>query len=218
MRKAAMTISPKLIQFLIAQEDGDQAYYDRTEEHFDWPEVASGPTVGVGYDLGYVTVSECTYDWAHILDAASISALVLGVGLTGEAAHRFCRANRDKVTITWAQALQEFTEREVPKWEDRTKQVLPNYDLLSPDCAGVLVSLSYNRGTSGYDSSLPRFREMVQIKHCMETKRFYGIPGLIRAMGRLWPNVPNLRRRRVLEAQLFAEGAPQCQTTIATES
>jgi len=210
-----MTISPKAVQFIIAQEDGDQAYYDRTEAHFDWPGGASGPTVGVGYDLGYVKPMECSIDWTGIVDDATVKSLILAIGMTGENAHVYVQQHRADVTITWAQAVQEFTDRELPKWEARTAQALPNYDLLSPDCAGALVSLAYNRGAAGFNSTLPRFREMLGIRDAMTGKNWVAIPGLIRSMARLWPNVADLRRRRALEADLFAGGIPQCQSSTS---
>jgi GH24 family phage-related lysozyme (muramidase) len=211
-----MQISDKVFQFIVAQEDGDETYYDRTEAHFDWPGGASGPTVGVGYDLGYCTVNECVNDWTGIVDQDTINRMIEGVGITGDRAHLFVQNNRTEVTITWAQALQEFQERELPKWEHRMEVALPNWDLLGPDCKGVLLSLGYNRGTGGFNSTLPRFTEMAQIRAAMVSERFALIPGYIRAMTRLWPNVSDLRRRRALEAQLFAQGLDQCKTSTST--
>lgn len=220
-----MSISPKLTQFIIAQEDGSETYYDRTEEHFDWPGGASGPTVAVGYDLGYVTVNECVNDWTGIVDQDTINKLIEAVGWRGDRAHHYVMEHRKDVTITWGQAVQEFTERELPKWEHRMEVVLPNWDLLGGDCKGVLLSLGYNRGTGGFNSNLPRFREMNAIRNLMVTERYALIPGEIRSMTRLWPNVSDLRRRRVLEAQLFAEGlsenrksAPLPDTPETTQS
>jgi hypothetical protein len=40
----------------------------------------------------------------------------------------------------------------------------------------------------------------------MENKTFNLIPAYISSMARLWPNVTDLRMRRVLEARLFAGG------------
>lgn len=199
-------ISPKAVSFIIAQEDGSESYYDRTEEHFDWPGGASGPTVAIGYDLGYVTVNECIQDWTGIVDAVTINEMILGVGLTGERAHIFVEQNHDAVTITWHEAIQEFTEREIPKWEHRMAAALPNWDLLNSTCRGALLSLGYNRGTGGFNSSLPRYSEMSNIRIAMLNQRFELIPGEIKSMVRIWPNVPSLQRRRILEAQLFAEG------------
>lgn len=201
-----MYISAKSFDFLVNQEDGSETYYDRTEAHFDWPGGASGPTVAIGYDLGYVTVNECINDWTGIIPHDTIGKMIEGVQLTGERAHLFVQTNRTEVTITWAEALQEFTERELPKWEHRMELALPNWGLLTPDCKGALLSLGYNRGTGGFNSNLPRYTEMAQIRVAMAHQQLAQIPGLIRGMVRLWPNSSDLRRRRVLEAQLFAEG------------
>ena len=211
-------ISDKAEQFIVAQEDGSESYYDRTEAHFDWPGGASGPTVAVGYDLGYCTVKECMEDWGNIIPGSAIQVLLGGVGLTGDQAHMWVQEHRTDVTITWAEALQEFHERELPKWETRVKLVLPNYDLLSPDCKGAIVSLSYNRGTGGYNSNLPRNTEMVQIKAAMVAQKYELIPGLIKSMIRLWPNVTDLRQRRILEANLFAGGLSECVKTSPASS
>lgn len=213
-----MTISTKSIAQLVALEDGDQAYYDRTESHWDWPGGASGPTAGVGYDCGYVTTEECRTDWTGIVSDATVAAMVRGVGLTGDAAHQWVQQHRAEITVTWAQALQEFTEREVPKWELRMSSALPNWKLLSPDSAGALLSLGYNRGTAGFTSTLPRFREMAMIRDYMQRGLWAYIPHEITNMIRLWPNMPSLRRRRVIEAQLFAEGLPECQPLQSTTS
>lgn len=213
-----MTISPRGISFLVAQEDGDKAYYERTEEHWDWPEGASGPTIGVGYDCGYVTKQECWADWEGILDTDTVNLILAGVGFTGETAHEFVRANHNRITVTWAQALEEFTTREVPKWEKRMVGALPNWDHLSPDCAGALLSLGYNRGTAGFHSNLPRFREMRAIWHHMEGGVWPLIPGEIAKMPRLWPRSQDLRHRRMLEAQMFAAGVSECKPLIRPSS
>lgn len=199
-------ISDKSINFLVAQEDGPQAYYERTEEHFDWPGGDSGATVAVGYDLGYVTRSELWADWDGILPQSAIAICSDAVGLRGEEAHRWVQQHHDDITVPWALALGEFVQREVPKWEQRCVAAIPNFELLPPDCQGSILSISYNRGTGGYTSGLPRFREMAQIRAAMAAKRFAVIPALIMSMIRIWPNSADLRHRRALEAQMFAQG------------
>lgn len=206
-----MIYPQEAISFLVAQEDGDQSYYDRTEEHWDWPGGASGPTAGVGYDCGYVTQQECTNDWKGIVDDETLANMLRGVGLTSTRAHIFVNNNRKAITVTWAQALAEFTQREIPKWDARCRLSLPNWDLLSGLCAGALLSLSYNRGTEGYHSGLPRFREMAEIHRLMVKGQWPLITVQIAQMARLWPNVADLRRRRALEAQMFASGVPGCK-------
>jgi hypothetical protein len=112
----------------------------------------------------------------------------------------------NSVTITWDQAMTEFMQRELPKWEDLNRKALPNYDLLPPDCAGALDSLSYNRGAGGYSLQGDRYTEMRNIRDHMARLQFALISGEILAMRRLWPVGGDLWRRREHEAHLFAQG------------
>jgi hypothetical protein len=116
------------------------------------------------------------------------------------------------VTITWPQALQQFTTRELPKQEARARKTLPNWDLLSGLSAGALLSLGYNRGWDGFHSSLPRFREMAAIRAHMSVGRWPLIVPEIAKMVRLWPNVRQLRERRIAESHMFAEGVGDCKS------
>jgi hypothetical protein len=209
-----MTISQKAVELIVAQEDGSEAYYNKTENHWDWPGGASGPTIGVGYDCGYVTHDECLDDWTGIVDDATLQKILYGVGKVGDMAHIFVLRNRLDVTVTWDQALREFIDRELPKWEVRMAKALPNWDHLSGDCAGALLSIGYNRGISGFSSTLPRYREMFAITGMMRRGQWPLIIGEIVAMARLWPNVVDLRRRRALEAQLFAGGVADCKPLV----
>jgi len=200
------TIPDEAFNLIVSEEDSDQAYYTRHYEHFEWPQGASGPTIGIGYDCGYVTAAEARSDWSGIVDEATIEAIVRACGLRGEAADAFVRAHGASVTITWDQAIQEFRQREVPKWMGRCREALPNFDLLPPLCQGAIVSLSYNRGTGGYSDPSPRDAEMRAVRAFMAAKEFSKIPAEITAMRRLWPAGGDLWRRRMHEAALFEKG------------
>src|SRR5208282_1404510 len=126
----ALTISQAAIDLIVTEEDSGEAYYARHYQNFEWPEGASGPTIGIGYDCGYVTRDEATRDWSGIADN-QLSAILRACGLTGEAAHRFVEASGRTVTISWDQAMREFAEREVPKWIARVQAKLPNCEMLS---------------------------------------------------------------------------------------
>jgi GH24 family phage-related lysozyme (muramidase) len=200
-----MRSSQAAFDLIVAEEESDEAYYNRHYQHFEWPQGASGPTVGIGYDCGYVAPGELRADWAGIVDDATIAAMVRACGLKGDAAHAFVRAHGASVTITWDQAIAEFRDREMPKWEGRVAHALPNTDVLTGDSFGALVSLSYNRGTS---FSLPgaRYAEMRAIYHHMEVGDLHAIPNEFLSMRRLWPAGGDLWRRRGHEAALFAKG------------
>jgi hypothetical protein len=206
-------ISQAAFDLIVREEAGNEFYYTRHYEHFDWPAGASGPTVGIGYDCGYVTESELRRDWAGIVSDATIEAMVPAVGLKGEAAHAFVRIHGRSVTIIWDQAIGEFSTRELPKWIARVKAALPNYELLPPDSKGALVSLAYNRGTGGFHDPGPRYAEMRAIRALMAARDFDKIPDEFLSMRRLWPEGGDLWRRRGDEAALFDEGLAEASAS-----
>ena len=200
-----LTISDDAFNLIVTEEDSSEAYYTRHYQHFDWPEGASGPTIGIGYDCGYVTAAEARADWADIVEEATIDAIVAACGIKGEAAGAWVRAHGASVTITWDQAIAEFRNREVPKWIGRVAASLPNLDTLTPDSLGALVSLAYNRGCS-FDLPGPRYAEMRAVKALMASEQFAIIPAEFLSMQRLWPRGGDLWNRRAHEAALFQKG------------
>jgi GH24 family phage-related lysozyme (muramidase) len=204
------------INLIVTEEDSGQAYYTHHYSHFEWPEGASGPTVGIGYDCGYSTPEQIQKDWSGIISDPMVSVLMHAAGLKGEAAHMFVRTHGGSVTITWVQAMDEFDRRELPKWEAACRKALPNYDLLPPDCAGAIDSLAYNRGAGGFRMAGDRYREMRAITAHMEAKEFSKIPGEYLSMRRLWPVGGDLWRRREHEASLFRQGLATANDDHAT--
>lgn len=203
-----MKSSERAFDLIVTEEDGDKVYYIRHYQGFDWPQGVSGPTIAIGYDCGYVTRAEALADWTGIVSDATVSAIVSACGMRGEAAHAFVRAHGNLVTITWEQALKEFSDREMPKWEGHVDAALPNTDLLSGDSYGAIVSLAYNRGPS-FDAPGPHYAEMRAIKQHMAAKEFELIPDEFLSMRRLWPQGGDLWRRREHEADLFRQGLGQ---------
>jgi GH24 family phage-related lysozyme (muramidase) len=200
------TISQDAIDLIVSEEDSDKAYYERHYEHFEWPEGASGPTVGIGYDCGYVTPTEVESDWSGIVSGDTVYAIKRACGIKGQAARAWVRTHGGSVTITWDQAIQEFTMREVPKWVTRVKAYLANTDKLSPTSLGALVSLAYNRGAGVFIDPGARYAEGRAIRAHMAAGNFAAIPHDILSMQRLWPSGGDLWRRRAHEAALFQKG------------
>ena len=196
-------ISDAAIDLIVREEVSDPAYYARHYSHFEWPEGASGPTVGIGYDCGYCTPGQIHADWTGIIDENRIKALIAASGKRGEAAHAWVREHGKSVTITWDEAMAQFREREAPKWIGEVARALPNTDALSPDCLGALVSLAYNRGPS-FNAPGPRYAEMRAIRLHMMNRDFDQIPHEFRSMKRLWTG--GVAARREHEAVLFENG------------
>lgn len=203
---ASDMIPDECLTFIENEEDGSRAYYVKHYQHFEWPLGASGPTIGVGYDCGYVTVKEVIADWSGIIPDETVNVICRAVGLRGEAAEIFVHAHGASVTITWDQAVAEFKLREVPKWLARCKSVLPNFEALPPLCQGAILSLTYNRGAGGYENPGARNAEMRAIRADMIEKKFNNIPMQIISMRRLWPRGGDLWNRRMHEAALFQKG------------
>lgn len=200
-----MKISQSAIDLIVREEVSSKAYYERHYTHPEWPGGASGVTVGIGYDLGYASVAKINADWIGKVDAGSLQAMVECAGIKGGDAKAKCAAVRSRITVTWDAAMKVFLERDIPQWIAATVRALPNCDLLSTTCLGVLVSLNYNRGTGGYTSSGDRYTEMRLIKNAMVTKKFEAIPALFDQMARLWPG-SGVSGRRHREADLFRAG------------
>jgi GH24 family phage-related lysozyme (muramidase) len=202
-------ISTRAIDLIVACEVTSQKAYIRRYQRPTWPKGQSGVTVGIGYDIGYVTREWLTEDWRGYLPEDLVEALMVACGATGARAHQLTQSLQ-QVVIEWPAAQREFAEIVLPRTIGETEAVLPNTNLLPPDALGALVSLDYNRGPS-FGSSHPgdRYREMRAIKAHMAAKEFSKIPGEIRSMKRLWRgnrNMAGLIERRELEAILFELG------------
>ncbi|HLH94990.1 MAG TPA: peptidoglycan-binding protein [Xanthobacteraceae bacterium] len=199
-----MRSSQDAFNLIVSEEVDGKIYYLRHCAHFEWPQGASGPTIMIGYDCGYVTRDEATADCRGILSDDMLPHVLLACGLKGEAAHQFVAQHGTSVTVTWDQALAEFSTREMPKWEARLDAALPTAKLTG-DSYGALVSLAYNRGCS-FDEPGPRYAEMRSIKAHMLAGRFDLIPDEFLSMRRLWLEGSDLWRRRGHEADLFRKG------------
>jgi hypothetical protein len=205
-------VSDDALNLIVTEVDGSEAYYTRHYEHFEWPAGASGPTIGIGYDCGYVSAQEAKADWTGIVDDAAVAAILRACGVRGGAARAWVRAHGGSVTVTWDQAIKQFRDRELPKWIQRVQGALLHCDKLSPTSFGALVSLAYNRGAS-FGAPGARFAEMRSIKQHMSTENFAAIPGDFLSMRRLWPRGGDLWRRRGHEAALFQKGLTAAAST-----
>jgi hypothetical protein len=199
------TISDRAFDLIVALEVTSQAVYERNYLHPTWPQGASGVTIGIGYDVGYVTKTLLWQDWQGTIPDAMIKALEPAIGVKGPDVDHLAHGLRGRVNVPWTAAIAVHRTKVIPKWVGLTEKALPNTGELSGDSLGALASLAYNRGAS-FDSEGTRYQEMRAIKADMASKKFSDIPTQIRNMKRLWPTLKGLRVRRDLEAQLFQDG------------
>ena|SRR4028119_1939271 len=216
-------ISQRATDLIIEYETGGRSNYER---HFRsrpvWPKASSGITIGCGYDLGYVSRSSFEADWADLLKglpqaqrAALTSCVGFHSGKHPEARMRSLLAKVAELKVPWDTALSVFSKRTLPLYISKTAAALSNTEKLNGDSFGALVSLTFNRGPSYAQPHRPatdrldRYREMRTIKALMARGKFAQIPDQIRAMVRIWAGTAierGMRRRRMDEAKLFAEG------------
>lgn len=202
-------ISDDARDLIVAEEVSSKAIYEKRYQRPEWPGGSSGVTIGIGYDVGAGVGSAAQFraDWGTRIPADMIEALVPCIGVTGERASAMLSAVRSKVSVPWDAAIAVFDDVDVPRWYNRCKSYLPNFDSLPPDCKGALVSLAYNRGAS-FTRDGDRYREMRAIRTHMAAKNLHLIPGEFRSMKRLWAStsLKGLVYRREHEALLFEKG------------
>lgn len=174
--------------------------YEGLDQPGEWPGGESGVSIGIGYDLGYVTQDQFERDWKDCLDEASCTALSACIGFKGADA-KAKASTVSKVKITTDQARKVFLERSVPNYQAQTAKAFPGVEKLPADAQGALVSLVYNRGASMKGDSRS---EMRAIRDLVPTGDLKGIAEQLRSMKRLWENssVSGLVKRREAEAQL----------------
>lgn len=201
------SISQRASDLIIQLEVSSEQLYTKSYTHPTWPFGQSGVTIGIGYDIGYVTRDFLKDDWQDFIVGDSVERLSAVCGLKGEAANDALSSVRD-IEVDWPSAFGQFVKKTQPLYVAETEAALPNTNLLSADSLGALVSLVYNRGAS-FANAGDRYEEMRNIKTHMTDKEFGKIPAELRSMKRLWADQPNLAglvNRRELEALLFQHG------------
>lgn len=169
-----------------------------------WPGGFSGITLGIGYDLGYVTMDQFESDWGERIGRPTVNRLRVGVGLRGPRARARAPGFAD-IRIRQEPAERVFIERTLPLTALRTAQAFPGFEALPLDAQGALVSLVYNRGASMVDRpGEDRRREMRAVRRAVEQGDLQEVARQIRSMQRLWvgQGLDGLLRRREAEAAL----------------
>lgn len=204
----AQALSPAAESLILNAEVGSQADYDCRPT---WPGGASGVTIGIGYDLGYMGPLAVAADWGPHLPATTVKRLQQVAGVKGQPASGATHALQD-VSVPWDAARAVFDARDVPRTVNETIIAFPGSGSLPDDSFSALVSLVFNRGaliSSSDPATALRRIEMAQIRDAISQDRPTDVPAYIRAMKRLWPagtGEDGLRARRDAEAQLFASG------------
>lgn len=205
----ARLVSPEARQMAIAFEVTSQSEYEKKFASPVAPAGDAGITIGIGYDIGYVTADELANNWAGLLPDAVIERLKRAAGVKGGAA-RARLAEFNDIRVSWEAAIAAFDRVTIPRFGRQVLTVFPNAKDLHPDAFGALFSLVYNRGSS---LSGERRQEMRNIRDHMAAREFSKIPNEFRAMKRIWPtDLAIIQDRRDAEAAMFERDLANMQT------
>lgn len=205
VKAAGLPISLVSIEEIIADEDTSEFVYAKRYSKPEWPGGQSGVTIMLGYDLGYANHTKIDTDLKGKIPDAMLAACHSVSGFTGPEAHDAMLRVHSLIDIPWPVAFGVFLANDMPAWIATVVKYLPNTDLISPDCLGVLTSIAYNRGAS-FNNAGDRYREMRSIKTDMGSKNFADVSHQIRSMARLWPVGNGVHSRRLREANLWDQG------------
>ncbi|WP_426122801.1 hypothetical protein [Pararhizobium sp. PWRC1-1] len=205
-RDTTRELSPKALKLIVTFEVSSESVYEKKYRGVIKPGGASGPTIGIGYDLGYVTEKIFREDWQAYLSEADLLKLSSACGKTKTAATAIL-GQLSGISIPFDVAHEQFLKNVVPVYMAATTGALANTGELSDDSLGALVSLVYNRGPS-FTKTGKRYRHMRNIKNHMTHKQYQNISKEFEEMKVLWqaPDVIGVATRRHLEALLFEEG------------
>jgi len=175
-------------------------HFEDLDQPGEWPGGQSGITIGIGYDLGFVTPEQFRADWSDCLSDGDCDALAGVIGVSGDKA-KARAASFNAIRIKRADAEKVFMERSVPHAQRETEAAFPGVDKLPADAQGALVSLIYNRGSKMDGDSR---REMRAIRDAVPKGDLKEIANQIRSMKRLWEGkgLGGLLKRRDAEADL----------------
>lgn len=212
-KPSKLKISNRAAQLIVTAEVTSPNVYTKRYQGAIWPKGQSGVTVGVGYDIGHTVPEQFWNDWKPYLSQEMLDRLMIGCEATGDEAAFLLEALRD-IKIPWEIAQKQFEQRQLPREIGLAERSLPNFAELPEDCRGAIVSLTYNRGTAGFqlaplDEPEGRRKEMKTVYDLMVARNFAAIPGEFLKMRRLWDGKPSMKGvvlRREAEAALFQIG------------
>lgn len=196
-------ISKRSIELIIQHEVGGREVYTRKYQKPIWAGGDSGCTIGLGYDLGYVTEKQFFADWKG-LNLNFLNALKRFCGIKGEVVKTMLRGEVLNVIIPYNMAYDVFVKKSIPKYYAMTKKIYPQLDELNEDTRGALVSMVYNRGAKLDGESR---KEMKAIVDLVAKKDYEGIAEQIEKSKRLWEGkgLDGLVIRRESEADLVRD-------------
>lgn len=195
-------IDPRAVAFIVREEVISEAYYRKRLLRPVCPAcrtTPSGPTIGIGSDLGHLTREGVDEFWA---DHPQKDRLYAGVGVTGLAAIPVTASLQDVLT-PYPLAYGIFSEKQLITFWTACRRAFGAYawDRARSSATGSLVATCYNRGTAmtgGRRSELREIRDTF-----LPEQDYSGAAGAFRRSKRLFTKTPGLLRRYDKTAEMM---------------
>jgi hypothetical protein len=200
-----LTCSSAGLEWIVKFEISSEAYYNRFLKHPTWPGGDSGITIGVGYDLGFVTIAQMRRDWSGKIADADLRKLEKVCGLKAEKAQSKVKlVSIRAVAVSLESASKVFHISSLPAFAKKCLKAYPGIEKLPADAQAALLSLVFDRGAQKSGSTR---REMKAIEELIVAGDLDGIADQILSMKRLWQDrgLDGLLRRREVEADLVRD-------------
>lgn len=181
-------------------ETGGEQYYNKFLKKATYPGGASGVTIGIGADLGYLSREEFDKYFAKYFTEDEAKKLRSVIGLKGQSA-KSALSKVKGIELSWNNAKKIFINWTLPKFWKLTNGIWPGMDQLCENAQIALTSIVFNRGSSLKGNGR---KEMVNIQSLVKKKDIKGIAKEIKSMKRLWigKGLDGLLKRRDIEAKM----------------
>ena len=155
---AAAPVAPDAVALIVRHEIISPAFYTARLQGFACPGDISGPTIGIGYDLGMQTAARIRADWhAH----PGVPALAAGSGEIGFGPCRNYRSAHAGIRTPLPLAQTVFEDTSLPTYHALTARTFRNgWDSLPPNAQGALVATVYVRGAGMRGESRTEMRTL----------------------------------------------------------
>ncbi len=198
---AALPIAPEAIDLLVQHEIGSEALYTRRYQGIACPGGHSGPTIGIGWDLGTQTRATILEEWA---EHPEVQRLAEAAGHTGPARCKAMQRKLGDIRVSYAQARRVFERYSLVKYYRIAHRSFgAEFEHAHPKVKGALTDTVYMRGGSMNGSRRTELRHIRD--HCLAPDNACTADQVQRQI-RLWVGTDierNMRRRTTENAMLI---------------
>lgn len=155
---APAPVSPAAVALIVRHEIISPGYYTARLQNFACPGDISGPTLGIGYDLGMQTATRIRADWrAH----PAAPRLATGSGVRGFGPCRAYRRAHADIRTPFVLAEEVFETASLPAYHALAARAFRHgWDGLPPNAQGALVVTVYVRGAGMRGESRAEMRQL----------------------------------------------------------